>query len=332
VQPPGQPLDRKRRRKGLGSMAFGAGLLTFALWGGRSWWRSVERHYQEELYQPFRASAAIADRGGSRVLQFRITDSVWTTRRPRNLWERFSVSPLVPDHGKLMHLFMIRRGDRDAFAHLHPVSTDSMTFESALGRIPAGRYQVYADVVHETGFPQTMVATVDVPAGSATEPLSDPDDAVFLGKPTEARFTLPDGATVTWDGKPASVQADQDAGLKFVVREADGSIARLPPYLGMAAHAVVHRDDDSVYVHLHPTGTISMVAQAALGGRQRTDTLPGMLARRLSAPMMGDMAQPMFDGTVTFPYAFPKPGAYRIWVQVRRPDGVATAPFDVVVR
>jgi len=109
-------------------------------------------------------------------------------------------------------------------------------------------------------------------------------------------------------------------------------VAHLAPYLGMAAHAVVHANDDSVYVHLHPSGTVSMVAQAALGERRRTDTLPGMLAERLTAAAAAAMPHPMFDGTTSFPYAFPKPGGYRIWVQIRRPTGVATAPFDVVVR
>jgi hypothetical protein len=332
VVAPGEPIERARRNKGLASMAFGAGLLTFALWGGRSWWSSVERDYQEQLYRPFAASAAVETRNGGRVIQFRITDSVWTTRRPENRWERFSVSPLVPDHGKLMHLFLIRMGDQGAFAHLHPVSADSMTFESALGSLPAGRYRAYADVVHETGFPQTMAATVDVPGAPVAPALGDADDAVFVGQPTGDRFTLPDGATVTWERKAPNPLADQDAGLTFVVREPDGSVAHLAPYLGMAAHAVVHANDDSVYVHLHPSGTVSMVAQAALGERRRTDTIPGMLAERLTAAAAGAMPHPMFDGTTSFPYAFPKPGGYRIWVQIRRPTGVATAPFDVIVR
>jgi hypothetical protein len=103
----------------------------------------------------------------------------------------------------------------------------------------------------------------------------------------------------------------------------------------MPAHAVVQRNDGSVYIHLHPNGTISMIAQAALGGRQETDTLPGMLARRLSADTASVMLHtdhPMFDGHFSFPYAFPKPGTYRIWVQIRRSGEIVTAPFAVEVK
>jgi hypothetical protein len=32
---------------------------------------------------------------------------------------------------------------------------------------------------------------------------------------------------------------------------------------------------------------------------------------------------------VTIPYAFPKAGAYRLFVQVRRGDRILTAAFDV---
>jgi len=335
VTAPGESVPAGRQRAGVVVSLFGAGLLITALWGGRAWWRSVERNYQNELYRPFAAKATLDSALGQRTLLFTITDSVWSARRGTNRWERFSVSPLVPDHGKLMHLFLIRRGDRTAFAHLHPVSVDSLTFRAGLGGLPRGGYDVYADVVHETGFPQTMVASIDLPdpvPGDSTRP-TDPDDAVFEGAPSGDRVTLPDGATVSWEQRPATILADQDAGLVFVVREPDGSVARLEPYLGMAAHAVVQRSDGQVYVHLHPNGTISMVAQEALGSHRATDTIPGMLARRLAADSgMSRMAHPAFDGRLSFPYAFPKPGDYRVWVQFRHGDRIVTAPFEVAVK
>lgn len=333
VTPPGMALGTHARRAGMRYALVGAALLGAGLYGARGWWRAVERDYLAELYRPYAATAAIDTAGGGRALRFTITDSVWQTRRARNAWERFSVSPLVPDHGKLMHLFLIERDRPTSFAHLHPVSTDSSTFIASLGALPAGRYRAFADVVHESGFPQTMVAEVDVPAPVGAAAPMDADDAVFTGEATGARFVLPDGASITWEGKRDTLTANEDAALRFTVREPDGTEARLVPYLGMPGHAVVARDDGGVYIHLHPNGTVSMVAQEAFGARQATDTAPGMLARRLSMGM-GAMAHGPrdFAGALAFPYAFPSAGRYRVWIQVRRGEAVATAPFDVVVR
>jgi hypothetical protein len=87
----------------------------------------------------------------------------------------------------------------------------------------------------------------------------------------------------------------------------------------MAAHAVVERNDGSVFVHLHPMGTISVASQA-------TFSTPG--SGRTADMNMGPM---MPNGHVTFPYAFPQPGRYRIWVQVKRDGRVETAAFDATV-
>ena len=332
VTAPGGEPTASSRRAGWTFAVVGACILVFGLYGARGWWQSVERDYQAELYRPYAASAAIDTGSEGRALRFTITDSVWQTRRARSAWERFSVSPLVPDHGKLMHLFLISRDAPTSFAHLHPVASDSSNFTAALGALPAGRYRAFADVVHETGFAQTMVAEVDVPAKLGTPMSTDPDDALFSGDASGALYALPDGATITWEGKGDALRANEDAGMRFTVREPDGTVARLAPYLGMPAHAVVYRTDGSVFIHLHPNGTISMVAQDALGAHQRSDTVPGMLATRLAAGAAMQHGAASFDGALTFPYAFPTSGSYRVWVQLRRPGGVVTAPFDAQVK
>jgi hypothetical protein len=68
-------------------------------------------------------------------------------------------TPLIPDHGKLMHLFLVRDREPGAFAHLHPVPRSEAEFEVPLPPLPAGPYHVYADVTHEDGFSETLVAT-----------------------------------------------------------------------------------------------------------------------------------------------------------------------------
>src|SRR6185503_8162269 len=98
-------------------------------------------------------------------------------------------TPLIPDHGKLMHLFLVREPGLDAFAHLHPVADGADRFRASLPPLPAGTYRVYADVVHESGFPQTLVDRVTIPASfpglpqGGGGPEVDPDDSLRLTEP-----------------------------------------------------------------------------------------------------------------------------------------------------
>jgi hypothetical protein len=84
--------------------------------------------------------------------------------------------------------------------------------------------------------------------------------------------------------------------------------------MGMAGHAVIVKRDLSVYAHLHPNGSVAMPAL--------------MLAKTPH-----DMFSPerVLPPDVHFPYGFPQPGAYRLFVQLRRRTGIETAVFDVAI-
>jgi hypothetical protein len=144
---------------------------------------------------------------------------------------------------------------------------------------------------------------------------------------------------MAWEAPDATMIAGGDAGLHFLVRNADGSPAALEPYMGMFGHAMVRRDDGSVFVHLHPIGTVSMASQMALMMRAPSDSLPGMLGRRMSAPghmehMMGGSMSGLHQdpGVVSFPYGFATPGPYHVWVQIKMNGQILTGAFTVTVR
>ena len=74
---------------------------------------------------------------------------------------------LFPIMGKLMHLFMVKQDDLNAFAHLHPVPAGrKRIFECAVPPLPAGHYSLYADITHENGFTQTLTSDLESPRNS----------------------------------------------------------------------------------------------------------------------------------------------------------------------
>jgi hypothetical protein len=87
--------------------------------------------------------------------------------------------------------------------------------------------------------------------------------------------------------------------------------------MGMAAHVAITNADGSVFVHLHPAGSISMAALERFSGVSLAHTMH---------------ADRPLDSRVSIPYAFPKPGIYRMWVQMKREGRVTTAAFDAEVR
>jgi len=92
----------------------------------------------------------------------------------------------------------------------------------------------------------------------------------------------------------------------------------------------VTRDDGSVFVHLHPNGTISMASQMAVTMRTAADSVSGKLGQRIAATAMASPAMPR-DGVVSFPYAFPRPGKYHVWVQVKHDGRILTGAFALNV-
>ena len=317
VLEPGAAPDPRRRRRGRVATVVGGLVLGTVVWGGWTWWDAVDAAYRSRIYRPLSTESAVTATDDGPVLTLTIDDPSWQGRN----W-----SPLMPDHGKLMHMFLVAADDLSAFAHVHPVSTTDSTFDVAFPALPAGDYRIYADIVHESGFAQTLTDSVRAHNGGApTAPTRDPDDSwaelLPLGASRSATYALPSGRTFRWERDDEAI-ADEETTLRFAVTEPDGTPAALESYMGMMSHAAVTRDDGSVFIHLHPSGSINMAAQ------MRFEQEEGGGVRR-STMTMGDAAAP--TGTVAFPFVFPESGAYRIFVQVKIGDTVETAVFDVDV-
>jgi hypothetical protein len=324
--PPGEQIDPGRRRRANLVAAVFAPILALVVFGGAKWWNSVDSAYARTMFKPPAVDATVS---ADRTIRLALHDTAGF---------RALFASVIPDHGKMLHLFLVKDGDLSTFVHLHPVQTDSLGFTTTVPPIPAGRYQLFGDVTIENGTSLTVSTAVDVPApGASSGGPRDPDDswsvsAPVVGIAAGASESLDDARhTMLWKGDANALAANQPVDLTFDVRNSDGSPATLQPYLGMAAHAVVMRDDGSVFIHLHPMGTISTASQQVFLLRDRGDTTANGHLRLDTTTHAGMAGMPM-SGTFTIPYEFPKPGRYRLWVQVKADGGVLTGTFDANVR
>lgn len=324
--PPGEPVPPERRRRARLATALAVPVAAFLVLGGAQWWTAEARRYQRTLAAPTATRATVGDSAGVPTLGLVVTDSAWRTGK---------VTPIMPDHGKLAHLFVVRADSLDVFAHLHPAMPDAASFVTPLPPLPAGRYRVYSDVVHESGYAETLVDSFTIAGALPTAGAArlGADDAWFHGVAARvgaagAESPLGDGATIAWAGGARPV-AGKTGVLRFTLHDAGGGPVQVEPYLGMHGHAVVVRRDGGVFVHLHPSGTGSMASQVAFLLRNHGDTTAKGRLRLDAAPMSMEQGGTLRE--ISFPYAFPSPGEYRVWVQLRIGGSVRTAAFDMEV-
>jgi hypothetical protein len=294
---PGLPAPRWTP-KTFAAMGLAVVLLMLVLWGGNAWWASDAHDFQRRVYKPLEVSAVVKGAGHA---DFKLSDPGWIALR--------KLDDLIPDHGHMMHLFLIRWPAMDEVFHLHPEQTAPGFFSMDLPSLPAGDYKIFADIVHDTGLDETAVGNVTLPEIHG-KPL-DGDDA---GGPATA--DLGNGYKMVWQReKSGPVPAKQLMLFSFAITGPDGKpVDDLEPYMGMGGHAEFVKRDGSVFAHVHPTGSASMASVAVA-----------------SPAAMGAMHQTEIGHSVSFPYGVPAPGAYRIFVQLKRAGKVETGTFDLDV-
>jgi hypothetical protein len=323
VEPDREP-DQVARRRGSLAAIVTVPVLLLAILGGARWWKAEDARFARTIYRPLAADATVARNPRAWSLRLAIRDTSG---------QDLLRDPLMLDHGKVMHLFLVKEQSMSAFAHLHPVREPGGVFVSALPALPEGRYHLFADLVLETGAEFTVATRVDVPPAFA-DTLSDADDSwtfAAFGVPARkgARSQLAPGTWLQWES-PDSLVAGRDVTLEFTVRGPRDAIVPVQPYLGMAGHAVLVREDASVFAHLHPMGSMSAASIQAFDLRNRGDTTAD---GRLADPHAGmTMDEGQVEGRFSFPFAFPQPGRYRLWVQVKRFGRVLTADYEVSVK
>ena len=314
----GQQPGRAQLLRGRIVMAISAILLVGILFLGNTWWNATAASQARNMI--YKAPPLAVNLQPPSQLELRIGDSQWHSRRKQTV-----MTDLIPDHGHLMHLFLVRVPQMDRFYHLHPQTTDNQTSPQPLPALASGRYQIFADIVRASGFPDTMTAEIDLPDVASGATAGDDSQAEGPALPGNLQSSkssaLADGGRMIWEHDSTPIRAGQPLWFRFRVEDPQGKSATdLEPYMGMAGHAEFVSFDRSVFAHVHPEGSVAMAAVAlANPSPEKPVAMAGMSP---GMPMASE---------VSFPYGFPKSGDYRVFVQIKRAGRVETGIFDVKV-
>jgi hypothetical protein len=307
--PPGVPPDAARVRRSRVAMAITAAALGIVLWAGNAWWNSEAAGYSRIVYKPIGLKAAV-ENGNQLVLE--LTEPGWLNRR---------TDDLLPDHNHLMHLYVIHVPEMDRVWHLHPERGETGLFHQSLPSMPAGRYALYGDIVHANGIGETLTTQLELPAIQGRELTGD--DAASEPLPVKANYNpvvseLPGGYRMIWERGEGTIHVRRPYQFRFRIEDKTGGApADMELYMGMLGHAAFVAMDGSVFAHVHPSGSVPM---AALGLAQSPN--PHAEHMRMAGGLPSE---------VSFPYGFPKPGTYRVFVQMKRGGRISTGAFTTSV-
>ena len=324
LEPGELPSPTKKNRARI-VMAITAVAVFGILYLGNAWWGLEAKGYSRDvnLFKPPLAQTSLENENHL-VIRAAGRDPEWS--------KEVKMEDVIPDHGHLMHLFLIGAPGLDRLWHLHPVRAPDGTFADDLPLMPAGQYQIFADIVDKSGFPWTLVGQIDLPHING-KPLAG-DDSMWSGPPLgpqaikSTTAQLADGGRLVWEKPSAPIAANIALDLKFKIEDKDGNPAKdVEPYMGMPGHAEIVGSDFGTFAHVHPAGSVSMAALELANSH-----VPSAAKDLLAGQMVMPMGSSPLPAEVSFPYGFPKAGTYRLFVQIKRAGQIETGAFDVRVQ
>ncbi|HEU4388973.1 MAG TPA: heavy metal-binding domain-containing protein [Blastocatellia bacterium] len=210
---------------------------------------------------------------------------------------RVPVKQFALMHEKLFHLFIVSQ-DLSEFQHIHPeLQPDgSFTIQTVLPR--EGVYKIYADFYPVDGNPQVLQRSL-VTAGYH----GDLFRSIARINPGSTMAGLIDGTKVELKLDPVSPIAGKPVTLKYhLVDENTGEpVKDLRPYLGAWGHTLILSEDQTDYVHSHPSELVPESTSVQTKG----------------------------GPDITFEALLPRPGNYRVWTQFQRGETLSTIRFDL---
>ena len=303
----GMPGPRARRRGRIAGF-IATCVVAAAMFLGNWWWTAEASSYARYVYKPLQATPTVT--AGAR-LRLDLHDPGWIASR--------RLDDFVDDHGHPMHLFVVSPA-LDRLWHLHPDEIATGRFEGRLPDMPEGQYELFADLVHRTGVSETVTGRFDAPAiqgGALTgddSAWSEADSAPSSSGDDSSRTA--DAGRLVWVRDSQPLRTKRLTMFTFRVEDAEGRPARdLELYMGMPGHAIFIRRDRRVFAHVHPSGSAPAAAIEIAMPAGQVHTHPGA----------------ELPPTVSFPYGFPEPGDYRLFVQVKRSGRIVTGAFDAHV-
>jgi len=263
---------------------------------GNMWWTVEATAYDRYVYKPLVATPRL---NPDSTLALTLTDPGWIGSR--------RLDDFVPDHGHVMHLFVLSPS-LDRLWHLHPSEAGLGAFTQRLPAVPAGKYELFADLVHATGVSETVTGRIET-GDVLGAPLSGDDSAWAADQSPSTK--------ISWVRDNTPLVPKRLTTFTFRLDDENGRpVKDLELYMGMPGHAIFVRRDLKVFAHVHPSGSAPMAAlEIAMPSNPSH-------AQHLTAP----------PSTVTFPYGFPEPGQYRIFVQMKRAGAIVTGAFDADVK
>lgn len=281
--------------------------------------------------------------------------------QPANANPLASWGSLVPDHGKLMHVFLVRQPDLGVFAHLHPMRSAPGTFSANLPPLPAGNYQLYGELTFENGMNQTLLGDVALPK-IAADPELAPATTLIKAGDVVCGFQMTTGALYSagirdaddsWhmEGTAPAHQSNEPLPVIRNGRMASRLMGGYSLLFENAGAVMDGRENSLRFAAFAPDGSEAVIkpymGMAGHAAVRRSDgsvfvhlhpsgsfsmASQEVFQRGNSSSQMNSVGMAGEDSTrVSFPYRFPKTGSYRLWVQVRISGQILTAVYDLVV-